>query len=326
MKLLSWGKSKVLEQVSVSAGRKHSSLSRLNQSCSAALCVWHPTAAQSINSQSTPSHTHPVRAEQACVRQSLFPILLMQSLNAVLMSGIDRQVCKWNQRRACLCYKTWWPSSTMNPTTSVVLLQSGWQCCEVKPPHPPTQQIHLFAFWRNEHDSFFTKESAVCWQYTHTASPPWALICTLPSKQTWKWAQPAPSKDIPSKLLNCHTQLVFTRTLQELYYWQSFLKQCPCHKPSWRFASTLGTLTKQSDFSSVLSTFLGTTAMPHQHSSVCIQRKHWQHWMQHIFWCLMSLCSWPPAGLEFLWSCQEAAGNNTTNQKPPVNQWITLLT
>lgn len=71
------------------------------------LCVWHPTAAQSTSSQSTPSHTHPVRAEQACVRQSLFPILLMQSLNAVLISGIDRQVCKGNQRRACLCHKTY---------------------------------------------------------------------------------------------------------------------------------------------------------------------------------------------------------------------------
>lgn len=37
--------------------------------------------------------THPVRAEQAWVRQSRLPILEVQSLNAVLMSGIERQVC-----------------------------------------------------------------------------------------------------------------------------------------------------------------------------------------------------------------------------------------
>lgn len=121
------------------------------------LCVWQPTAAQPTNSQSTPSHTHPVRAEQACVRQSLFPILLMQSLNAVLISGIDRQVCKGNQRRACLCYRTQWPSSTMNHTMTAALLQSGRQCCEVKPTHPPTEQIHLFAFQRNEHILFSPK-------------------------------------------------------------------------------------------------------------------------------------------------------------------------
>lgn len=36
--------------------------------------------------------THPVRAEQAWVRQSRRPILQVQSLNAVLMSGMERQV------------------------------------------------------------------------------------------------------------------------------------------------------------------------------------------------------------------------------------------
>lgn len=36
--------------------------------------------------------THPVRAEQAWVRQSRLPILAVQSLKAVLMSGMDRQV------------------------------------------------------------------------------------------------------------------------------------------------------------------------------------------------------------------------------------------
>lgn len=36
--------------------------------------------------------THPVRAEQAWVRQSRLPILEAQSLNAVLMSGMERQV------------------------------------------------------------------------------------------------------------------------------------------------------------------------------------------------------------------------------------------
>lgn len=193
--------------------------------------------------------------------------------------------------------------------------------------NPLTHQHSKFtSLHSKEMNIFFFHQSAVCWQYTHTASPSWALICILLNKQSWKWAQPAPSKDIPSKLLNCHTQLVFTRTLQELYYWQSLLKQGPCHKPSWRFASTLGALTKQPVIFPVLSTFLGITAMPHQHSSVCIQRKHWQHWMQHVFWCLMSLCSWPPAGLKLLWSCQKAAGNTTTNQKPPINQWITFLT
>lgn len=41
--------------------------------------------------------THPVRAEQAWVRQSRRPILEVQSLNAVLMSGIERQVWGWGQ-------------------------------------------------------------------------------------------------------------------------------------------------------------------------------------------------------------------------------------
>lgn len=36
--------------------------------------------------------THPVRAEQAWVKQSRRPILQVQSLNAVLMSGMERQV------------------------------------------------------------------------------------------------------------------------------------------------------------------------------------------------------------------------------------------
>lgn len=36
--------------------------------------------------------THPVRAEQAWVRQSRRPILEVQSLNAVLISGMERQV------------------------------------------------------------------------------------------------------------------------------------------------------------------------------------------------------------------------------------------
>lgn len=36
--------------------------------------------------------THPVRAEQAWVRQSRLPIFEVQSLNAVLMSGMERQV------------------------------------------------------------------------------------------------------------------------------------------------------------------------------------------------------------------------------------------
>lgn len=39
-----------------------------------------------------------MRAEQAWVRQSRLPILAVQSLNAVLMSGMDRQV--WG-RRGC---------------------------------------------------------------------------------------------------------------------------------------------------------------------------------------------------------------------------------
>lgn len=43
------------------------------------------------------SPTHPVRAEQAWVRQSRLPILEVQSLNAVLMSGIERQV--WGKAR-----------------------------------------------------------------------------------------------------------------------------------------------------------------------------------------------------------------------------------
>lgn len=42
--------------------------------------------------------THPVRAEQAWVRQSRRPILEVQSLNAVLMSGMERQV--WGGRGA----------------------------------------------------------------------------------------------------------------------------------------------------------------------------------------------------------------------------------
>lgn len=40
--------------------------------------------------------THPVRAEQACVRQSRRPILEVQSLNAVLISGMERQV--WGEK------------------------------------------------------------------------------------------------------------------------------------------------------------------------------------------------------------------------------------
>lgn len=43
-----------------------------------------------------PSPPYPVRAEQAWVKQSLRPILQVQSLNAVLMSGIERQV--WQRR------------------------------------------------------------------------------------------------------------------------------------------------------------------------------------------------------------------------------------
>lgn len=99
-------------------GRKRSSFQGL-LNFTALLCSWQFTKTPS------PPGTHPVRAEQACVRQSLFPILLMQSLNAVLMSGIDRQVCKGNQKRACvLCNKTWWHYSKRNPPTSPVPDQS----------------------------------------------------------------------------------------------------------------------------------------------------------------------------------------------------------
>lgn len=80
--------------------RKHSSLQWLLP-CNYRSACMIPCSC-SGNQNTIHSHTHPVRAEQACVRQSLFPILLMQSLNAVLMSGIDRQVCRGNQRRATL--------------------------------------------------------------------------------------------------------------------------------------------------------------------------------------------------------------------------------
>lgn len=144
---------------------------------------------------------------------------------------------------------------------------------------------------------------------THTASPPWSLICTALSKQSWKWAQPASSNNIPSKLLNSlylqdtTRALIFTKPFETVSLPQAQLALCQQPGHSHKISC---------DFSSVLSTFLGISAVSYQHFSVCTQRKRWQHGMQHIFWCLMSLCSWTPAGPELLWICQEAAGNNTT--------------
>lgn len=101
MKFLTQCKTKVHKQGSVAAGREAQLLPGAIKSYSTALQL-------TVHQNTIPPCTHPVRAEQACVRQSLFPILLMQSLNAVLMSGIDRQVCKGNQKRACvLCNKRW---------------------------------------------------------------------------------------------------------------------------------------------------------------------------------------------------------------------------
>lgn len=119
------------------------------------------------------SHTYPVRAEQACVRQSLFPILLMQSLNAVLMSGIDRQVCKGTKKSLLSMLQemvTFFQNESYHIHSSASVRMA--QLCSVKPPHPLTQQIHFFTFQKILTYSFFTKENAIFRQYTHTATPP----------------------------------------------------------------------------------------------------------------------------------------------------------
>lgn len=112
--------------------RKHSSLQWLLP-CNYRSACTIPCSC-SGNQNTIHSHTHPVRAEQACVRQSLFPILLMQSLNAVLMSGIDRQVCRGNQRRATLQETVTFQneSSYVHSSASVKMAQC------IKPPYALT--------------------------------------------------------------------------------------------------------------------------------------------------------------------------------------------
>lgn len=112
--------------------RKHSSLQWLLP-CNYRSACMIPCSC-SGNQNTIHSHTHPVRAEQACVRQSLFPILLMQSLNAVLMSGIDRQVCRGNQRRATLQETVTFQneSSYVHSSASVKMAQC------IKPPYALT--------------------------------------------------------------------------------------------------------------------------------------------------------------------------------------------
>lgn len=322
MKLLSWCKSKAHNQ-SVLEGS--TAPFQALKTPVVLLCVGYPTAAQPTNSESIPSHTHPVRAEQAWVRQSLFPILLMQSLNAVLISGIDRQVCKGNQNRACLCYKTWWPSSQwILPWLQSCFSQDG-----------NAERLNPLTHQHSKSTSLHSKETNIicfhqrecCLLTVHTQCLTSLLLNLHSSKQivlkmTTTCTLWGLSKAIPSKLLN---SFYLPGHYKSFNIYKAFWN-CPWHKPSWLFASKLGTLTKQAVFSSALTTLLGITAMPHQHLSVCIQRKHWQHWMQYFSWSLMPLCSWPPAGPECLWGCQEAAGNNTTNHNSSVNQWINFLT
>lgn len=202
MKLLSWCQSKAHNQ-SVLEGS--TAPFQALKTPVVLLCVGYPTAAQPTNSESIPSHTHPVRAEQAWVRQSLFPILLMQSLNAVLISGIDRQVCKGNQNRACLCYKTWWPSSQwILPWLQSCFSQDG-----------NTERLNPLTHQHSKSTSLHSKETNIicfhqrecCLLTVHTQCLTSLLLNLHSSKQTvlkmtttcTLWGL---SKAIPSKLLN----------------------------------------------------------------------------------------------------------------------------
>lgn len=64
-----------------------------------------------------------MRAEQAWVRQSRLPILELQSLNAVLMSGMERQV--WG--RGAVRGRVPDPAgNALAPGQDVVLVARGW--------------------------------------------------------------------------------------------------------------------------------------------------------------------------------------------------------
>lgn len=169
----------------------------------------------------------------------------------------------------------------MNPPIIAVLYQSGCNAIRINPLTHHTVNSPVFRFQRNEHILFSTKRRLFA-DSTHTASPPWSLICTVLSKQSWKWAQPVSSNNTPSKLLN---SLYLPGHYKSFNIYKAFWN-CLCHKPSWLFASILGTLTKLAVILPQLSAHSLALPMSHQHFSVCTQRKHWQHWMQHIFWCL----------------------------------------
>lgn len=113
-----------------------------------------------------------MRAEQACVRQSLFPILIMQSLNAVLMSGIDRQGCKGNHSRAhflrrekVTCFPN--PSYHTRSSASVGMVPRCW----VKPPQPRPANSFCDIPQIRTH-SLVTRERCL------TAPPPGSCSCT----------------------------------------------------------------------------------------------------------------------------------------------------
>lgn len=144
---------------------------------------------------------------------------------------------------------------------------------------------------------------------THTASPPWSLICTVLSKQSWKWAQPTSSNNTPSKLLN---SLYLPGHYKSFNIYKAFWN-CPCHKPSWLFASILGTLTKLAVIFPQFSAHSLALPMSHQHFSVCTQRKHWQHRMQHIF-CNCALD--PQQVLNFCESARRLLGTTTQIKTP----------
>lgn len=151
---------------SISAGRQHSSLSSLKNSCSVALCgIPHSCSA---NQFWVYPFSYSPSEGWAGLSQA---VSLPNFVNAVTKCCLDIRYWQTSLQRepkqSLFVLQDMVTFFTMNPTMTAVLLQSGWQHWEVKSTHPPTQQIHLFAFQRNEHNLFSPKRMLFA-DSTHT--------------------------------------------------------------------------------------------------------------------------------------------------------------